>query len=91
MPRCAPSPRLSRIPAGAVAAVATAVDETDAKREAKVLEHTIPYWKSKETEVQGFGWQTEQGWRDTIDVASKAGPDRDGAAARRMCSLISYL
>ena len=60
-------------PAGAVAAVATAVAETDTKREAKVLEHTIPYWQSKETEAQGFGWQTEQGWRDTIDVAKKVG------------------
>jgi NitT/TauT family transport system substrate-binding protein len=60
-------------PAGAVAAVTTAVAETDTKREAKVLEHTIPYWQSKETEAQGFGWQTEQGWCDTIDVAKKVG------------------
>ena len=37
-------------PAAAVAAVAAAVAETDAKREAKVLEHTVPYWQSKETE-----------------------------------------
>ena len=47
-------------PAAAVAAVAAAVAETDAKREAKVLEHTLPYWQSKETETGGFGWQTEQ-------------------------------
>jgi hypothetical protein len=60
-------------PAAAVAAVAAAVAETDTKREAKVLEHTIPYWQSKETEAQGFGWQTEQRWRDTIDVAKKLG------------------
>jgi hypothetical protein len=38
-----------------------------------VLEHTIPYWQSKETEAQGFGWQTEQRWRDTIDIAKKLG------------------
>ena len=50
-----------------------AVAETDAKREARVLEHTVPYWQSKETESGGFGWQTEQRWRDTIDVARKLG------------------
>jgi NitT/TauT family transport system substrate-binding protein len=60
-------------PAGAIAAVKAAVDETDVKREAKVLEQTIPYWKSKETEEGGFGWQTEQRWRDTIEVARKLG------------------
>jgi hypothetical protein len=60
-------------PAAAVAAVAAAVAETDAKREARVLEHTVPYWQSKETESGGFGWQTEQRWRDTIDVARKLG------------------
>jgi len=60
-------------PAAAVAAVKAAVDETDVKRETKVLEQTIPYWKSKETEEGGFGWQTEQRWRDTIDVARKLG------------------
>ncbi len=60
-------------PAAAVAAVAAAVAETDAAREAKVLDHTIPYWQSKETEAQGFGWQTEQRWLGTIDVAKKLG------------------
>jgi hypothetical protein len=60
-------------PAAAVAAVKAAVDETDVKRETKVLEQTIPYWKSKETEEGGFGWQAEQRWRDTIDVARKLG------------------
>ena len=33
----------------------------------------MPYWQSKETETGGFGWQTEQRWRDTIDVARKLG------------------
>jgi hypothetical protein len=60
-------------PAGAVAAVAAAVAETDAQREAKVLEHTVPYWQSKETESGDFGWQSEERWRDTIDVARKLG------------------
>jgi NitT/TauT family transport system substrate-binding protein len=60
-------------PAAAVAAVAAAVDEIDVKRESKVLEHTVPYWKSAETEASGFGWQTEQRWRDTVEVARKLG------------------
>ncbi len=60
-------------PAGAVAAVAAAVAETDVKREAKVLEHTIPYWKGPDTEASGFGWQSEQRWRDTIEVARRLG------------------
>jgi NitT/TauT family transport system substrate-binding protein len=60
-------------PAGAIAAVAAMVAETDSRREAKVLEHTVPYWNSKETETGGFGWQTEQRWRDTIDVARRLG------------------
>ena len=41
-------------PGGRGGAVAAAVAETDAKREAKVLEHTVPYWQSKETEVGRF-------------------------------------
>jgi NitT/TauT family transport system substrate-binding protein len=60
-------------PVGAVAAVATAVAETDVPREAKVLEHTVPYWQSGEAEAGGFGWQTEQRWRDTIDIARRLG------------------
>jgi ABC-type nitrate/sulfonate/bicarbonate transport system substrate-binding protein len=60
-------------PAGAVAAVAAAASEIDAKREAKVLDHTVPYWKSKETETGGFGWQTAERWQGTIDVARKLG------------------
>ena len=60
-------------PAAAVSAVAAAVAETDAKREAKVLEHTLPYWQSNETDTGGFGIQNEQRWRDTIDVARKLG------------------
>jgi NitT/TauT family transport system substrate-binding protein len=60
-------------PVGAVAAVAAAASEIDAKREAKVLDHTTPYWKSKETETGGFGWQTAERWQSTIDVARKLG------------------
>jgi NitT/TauT family transport system substrate-binding protein len=60
-------------PAGAVTAVAAAVAETDVQREAKVLEHTVPYWQGGEAETGGFGWQTEQRWRDTIDIARRLG------------------
>ena len=60
-------------PAAAVGAVTAAVAEIDAKRETKVLEHTLPYWQSKETDTGGFGVQTEQRWRDTIEVARKLG------------------
>jgi NitT/TauT family transport system substrate-binding protein len=60
-------------PAGAVAAVAVAASEIDAQREAKVLDQTIPYWTSKETETGGFGWQTAERWQSTIDVAHKLG------------------
>jgi NitT/TauT family transport system substrate-binding protein len=60
-------------PADAVAAVAAAADEIDSKRESKVLEHTVPYWKSPETEASGFGWQTAERWRDTAEVVRKLG------------------
>ena len=60
-------------PAAAVSAISAAVAETDTKREAKVLDHTLPYWQSKETDTGGFGWQTTERWRDTIDVARKLG------------------
>jgi len=60
-------------PAAAVAAVAKMVEETDAAREAKVLARTTPYWQSKETEAHGLGWQTEERWRGTIEVARKLG------------------
>jgi NitT/TauT family transport system substrate-binding protein len=57
-------------PAGAVAAVAAAVAEIDAPREAKVLDHTIPYWKDASGEI---GSQTTGRWQGTIDVARKLG------------------
>jgi NitT/TauT family transport system substrate-binding protein len=60
-------------PEAAVAAVAAAADEIDRKHEAKVLEATMPYWKSPDTEAAGFGWQTDARWRDTIEVARKLG------------------
>ena len=51
-----------------------AVAEIDAKRETKVLEHTLPYWQSKETEARRpRRGRPRQRWRDTIDVARKLG------------------
>jgi ABC-type nitrate/sulfonate/bicarbonate transport system substrate-binding protein len=60
-------------PVGAVAAVAGAVTEIDTKRETTILERTMPYWTSKETETGGFGWQTAERWQGTIDVARELG------------------
>lgn len=60
-------------PAAAVAVVAKAVEEADAAREAKVLERTTPYWTSKETEASGLGWQTEDRWKGSVEVARKLG------------------
>jgi NitT/TauT family transport system substrate-binding protein len=57
-------------PAAAMAAVAAAAAEIDTKREAKVLDHTIPYWQDSAGE---FGTQTAARWQGTIDVARKLG------------------
>lgn len=54
--------------AGAVAAVAAAVAETDVPREAKVLERTVPYWQGGEADAR-----SEERWRDTIDIARRLG------------------
>jgi NitT/TauT family transport system substrate-binding protein len=58
---------------GAVAAVTRAVEGVDPDREAKVLARALPYWKSKDTEEHGLGWQTETRWQGTIDIARKLG------------------
>jgi NitT/TauT family transport system substrate-binding protein len=60
-------------PAGAVAAVAKAVEEVDSARETKVLARTLPYMSSKQTEQSGFGWQAEERWNGTIEAARKLG------------------
>ena len=60
-------------PAGAVAALAAAVDETDPVHETKVLEHTVPYWQTPDAGTSGFGTQTVERWRDTIEIARKLG------------------
>jgi NitT/TauT family transport system substrate-binding protein len=59
--------------AQAVAALTKAVEGADPDREAKVLARAVPYWRSKDTEERGLGWQTETRWQGTIDIARKLG------------------
>lgn len=53
----------------AVDAVANAVPEINKERELKVLEKTIPFWSGPDTQSNGYGWQTEAGWSDTVNTA----------------------
>jgi NitT/TauT family transport system substrate-binding protein len=56
-----------------VDAVAKSVPEIDAAREMKVLDRTFPLWSTKGGDLAGFGAQSEQGWRETIDTAKRLG------------------
>ena len=69
-------------PAAAVGAIAAAVAETDTKREAKVLEHTLPYWQSKETEYRRVRWQTERALARHHRCGAQARADRNRAQDR---------
>jgi len=60
-------------PAAAVAAVIKAISESDAVREAKVLDRTLPYFQSDDKGASGAGWQSEGRWEHTIAVAKKLG------------------
>ena len=53
----------------AVDALAKAVSEIDKAREMKVLSKTIPVWGSDDTKANGYGWQTDAGWQQTVDTA----------------------
>jgi NitT/TauT family transport system substrate-binding protein len=55
-------------PKGAVEVLAKAVAEVNKERELKVLQRTIPVWNSADTKSNGFGWQSEAGWRQTVDT-----------------------
>jgi ABC-type nitrate/sulfonate/bicarbonate transport system substrate-binding protein len=57
----------------AVQAVAKSADEIDVPRETKVFDRTLPFLTSKDTQVNGFGWQTEERWNETISTAAKLG------------------
>ena len=58
-------------PQSAVAAVAKAVPEINTARELKVMAKTIPVWNSEDTRVNGYGWQTEAGWQQTVDTVTR--------------------
>jgi NitT/TauT family transport system substrate-binding protein len=60
-------------PAAAVAAVTKAISESDAAREAKVLDRTLPYFQSDDKGASGAGWQSEGRWEHTIAIARKLG------------------
>lgn len=61
----------AREPQAAVAAVAAAVPEINTARELKVMAKTIPVWASEDTRANGYGWQTEAGWQQTVDTVTR--------------------
>ena len=58
-------------PQAAVAALAKAVLEINTARELKVMAKTIPVWASEDTKANGYGWQTETGWQQTVDTVTR--------------------
>jgi len=60
-------------PKAAVQAVAEGVPESDASREAQVLQHTIPYWQPGSGQGDKPGTQSQERWQTTIDVAQDLG------------------
>jgi NitT/TauT family transport system substrate-binding protein len=73
-------------PAAAVAAVTSAVSESDAAREAKVLDRTLPYFQSDDKGAHGAGWQSEDRWEHTIAIAKKLGLVEHDLSARQLFS-----
>jgi NitT/TauT family transport system substrate-binding protein len=55
----------------AVDAVAKAVPETNVPRELQVMAKTVPVWASEDTRTNGYGWQTEAGWQQTVDTVTR--------------------
>ena len=53
----------------AVDALANSVSEINKDRELKVIEKTIPFWTSSDTQSNGYGWQSDAGWNDTVNTA----------------------
>ena len=76
----------SKDPAAAVAAVTRAVSESDAAREAKVLDRTLPYFQSDDIGAHGVGWQSEDRWEHTIAIAKKLGLVDHDLSARQLFS-----
>jgi NitT/TauT family transport system substrate-binding protein len=73
-------------PAAAIAAVNKAVSESDAAREIKVLDRTLPYFQSDDKETHGAGWQSEDRWEHTIAIARKLGLVERDLSARQLFS-----
>jgi NitT/TauT family transport system substrate-binding protein len=73
-------------PAAAVAAVTKAISESDAVREAKVLDRTLPYFQSDDKGASGAGWQSEGRWEHTIAIARKLGLIDHDLPARQLFS-----
>jgi NitT/TauT family transport system substrate-binding protein len=73
-------------PAAAVAAVTNAISESDAAREAKVLDRTLPYFQSDDKGANGVGWQSEGRWEHTITIARKLGLIDHDLPARQLFS-----
>ena len=73
-------------PAAAVAALTRAISESDAAREAKVLDRTLPYFQNDDKGAPGPGWQSEDRWEHTIAIAKKLGLVDHDLSARRLFS-----
>jgi NitT/TauT family transport system substrate-binding protein len=76
----------AKYPAAAVAAVNKMVSESDAARETKVLDRTLPYFLSDDKEAHGAGWQSEDRWEHTIAIARKLGLIERDLSARQVFS-----
>ena len=73
-------------PAAAVAAVTRAVSESDAAREAKVLDRSLPYFQIDDKGAREAGWQSEDRWEHTIAIAKKLGLVDHDLSARQLFS-----
>lgn len=60
-------------PNAAVEAVAASIDGVDKGLELAVLAKVVPFWTSKEIEGNGYGWQTEARWQQTLTTAKTLG------------------
>jgi NitT/TauT family transport system substrate-binding protein len=73
-------------PDAAIAALTKAVSESDAAREAKVLDRTLPYFQSDDKGAHRAGWQTGDRWDHTIAIAKKLGLVDHDLLARQLFS-----
>lgn len=64
-----------------VEALAKAISEVDVERELKVLAKVLPFWSSPATAKEGYGWQTAEAWRETVNTAKTLGLIKTALAA----------